>query len=124
LLTKLQGPYKLGLITNGAPDIQWKKINGGKLKHYFDNITVSGEYGWAKPDMRLFDAAISGLKTVKEKTIMVGDRLHTDIKGARDYGLQKTIWVNRTGKTADTVIPDYEIKDLNKIIKIMRKLSD
>jgi len=117
-LDKLKGRYKLGLITNGAPDLQWKKINGGNLQHYFDYIAVSGEHGFAKPDGRLFDIAIKGLKSTATGSIMVGDSLDTDIKGGLVYGL-KTIWINRNGEGIDMVKPDYEVTNLSGILKII-----
>jgi putative hydrolase of the HAD superfamily len=122
-LTKLKGKYKLGLITNGAPDLQWKKINGGNLKHYFDYIAISGEHGYAKPDKRLFDFAIKGLKSTKTNTVMVGDSLNTDIKGGLDFGL-KTIWINRNGNKADEIKPDYEVIKLSEIYKIISTPPD
>jgi putative hydrolase of the HAD superfamily len=117
-LSKLKKKYKLGLITNGAPDIQWKKINGGNLKHFFDYIAISGEHGYAKPDSRLFDIAIKGLESAKINTIMVGDTIKTDIQGGNAYGLT-TIWVNRNGNKVDEIKPDYEVKKLTDIYEII-----
>jgi len=54
--------YKLGLITNGAPDLQSKKIIGGGLTDYFESIVISGEYGFGKPDERLFKVAVEKMK--------------------------------------------------------------
>jgi putative hydrolase of the HAD superfamily len=118
-LDKLKSLFKLGLITNGAPDLQWKKITGGNLRQYFDCIVISGEHGYAKPDKRLFDAAMAGLKSKKSGTYMVGDNIIADIKGAQDSGL-KTIWVNRNQNDAKGIKPDYEISDLTEILNILR----
>jgi putative hydrolase of the HAD superfamily len=121
ILTKLSKRYKLGLITNGAPDLQWKKIIGGNLKHYFDYVAVSGEHGYAKPDKRLFDIAIRGLESTPDRTVIIGDRLTTDIKGGSDAGLT-TIWVNRDGGMTDEIKPDYEVATLTEIHKILHTL--
>lgn len=117
-LDKLKSLVKLGIITNGAPDLQWKKINGGNLKHFFDCITISGEHGYAKPDKRLFDIAMDGLKAKKSSAIMVGDSLNSDIRGAQDFGI-KTIWINRNNNKFENIKPDYEIANLTEIIKII-----
>jgi putative hydrolase of the HAD superfamily len=121
-LTKLKSQYKLGLITNGAPDLQWKKINGGNLKHYFNYIAISGECGYAKPDNRLFDITIKRLKSSRINTIMVGDNFKTDIKGGRDFGIT-TVWINRSGKKAEDIKPDYEVKSLSEVYQIMTSIS-
>jgi len=122
-LDKLKGVFKLGLITNGAPDLQWKKIDGGDLRGYFDCIMISGEHGYAKPDQRLFEDALKGLKSEKSRTIMVGDSIIKDIKGARDFGL-KTIWINRNKNESSGITPDYEISDLSEIPVILKNLAD
>jgi len=122
-LDKLKRNYKLGLITNGTPDLQWKKINGGNLKQYFDHIAISGEHGYAKPDKRLFDLIIKALKSEKANVIMVGNSLIKDIKGAQDYGL-KTIWINRNKDKAGDMKPDYEITDLTEISEILTALPN
>ena len=118
ILNFLKPVYKLGLISNGAPDLQWKKINGSNLKHYFDCIVISGEHGYGKPDARLFSAAMNGLKAAKSRTIMIGDSLESDIKGAKNFGL-KTIWINRNNHPTCDLKPDYEIDYLLKIKDIL-----
>src|SRR5438270_8293105 len=41
MLQELRSNYKLGLLTNGAPDLQREKIERCHLAHYFDAIVVS-----------------------------------------------------------------------------------
>ena len=47
---------------------------------------------------------------------MVGDKLKTDIKGAKETGIC-TIWINREGKIYEdqSVQPDFEIDNLLQI---------
>jgi putative hydrolase of the HAD superfamily len=120
VLEQLKLFYQLGLITNGAPDIQWKKINGSMLKDYFDCIIISAEHGFGKPDTRLFQIAIEKLKSAGENTIMVGNSLDTDIKGAQNAGI-RTIWINRENKVKayEEIHPDFETDNLLKIIEIL-----
>jgi putative hydrolase of the HAD superfamily len=117
-LRLLQPNYKLGLITNGAPDLQWKKIKGGGLTDYFNCILISGEYGFGKPDERLFRAAVEQLKTVKENVLMVGDSINNDIQGAVSAGLT-TVWINRERRINPAVLPNFEIDNLLKLAPIL-----
>ncbi len=114
----LKQHYKLGLITNGAPDLQWKKIHGGNIENYFDCIAISGEYGYGKPDARLFQAVLDGLKAEKRNSIMVGNNLNSDIKGAQDIGI-KTIWINRINGDSGNIRPDYTVDSLKRIYGII-----
>ena len=115
-LELLKTGYKLGLITNGAPDIQRKKITGGKLVNYFDSIIISGEFGAGKPDVRIFREICRQLNCDNTETIMVGDTIGTDIKGAMQSGL-KSVWINRTGveNNSSDVQPDFEIKSFSEL---------
>jgi putative hydrolase of the HAD superfamily len=115
-LNNLKPLYKLGLITNGAMDLQWKKINGSHLKPYFHAIVISSEYGFAKPDVRLFRKELSLLQCTAKNSIMVGDSLDTDIKGAKEAGIL-AVWINRDGKVYNDPVlkPDYEIASLSEL---------
>jgi putative hydrolase of the HAD superfamily len=100
MLQELRSNYKLGLLTNGAPDLQREKIELCHLAHYFDTIVVSGELGIGKPDPAIFSAVLNGLAVSPQTAIMVGDSLRRDILGASCCGL-KPIWINREGIACD-----------------------
>jgi putative hydrolase of the HAD superfamily len=119
----LKRNYRLGLITNGALDLQWKKIEGGRLKGFFDTITISGELGFAKPDARIFSEALVKLGAKKEETLMVGDTLGTDIKGAQELGI-KTAWINREKKPVGDIVPDHQIISLTELVGILNILNN
>lgn len=123
VLSTLQDRYKLGLITNGAPDLQWKKIKGGDLENYFNAIAISGEVGYAKPDQRIFDHIIRKLEAIKERTVIIGDSLKSDIKGGLKSGLL-TVWINREGRKNNDIQPDYEINTLSELSDILTHIND
>jgi len=54
---------------------------------YFQNVTIPAETGAAKPDRRIFDAALEGLGDPARRAIYVGDRAVEDVAGARNAGL-------------------------------------
>ncbi|WP_223066261.1 HAD family hydrolase [Paenibacillus caui] len=120
ILDELKGKVKLLLLTNGCPALQREKLDGvPKLAPYFDEIIVSGSFGKGKPDVSIFEHALSLLHTSPEQTIMVGDKLTTDIKGALGAGIT-AVWINRDGKSRnDEIVPDYEIKHLSELHDIL-----
>jgi putative hydrolase of the HAD superfamily len=118
-LEVLHKKYKLGLITNGTPELQCKKIRGGGLQQWFQGIFISGDFDTAKPDPGLFDIAVRTLGADKEKTIMIGNNLQTDIRGAINCGL-RAIWVNRKGeRNEENYQPDHEVRDLIEAVRII-----
>jgi putative hydrolase of the HAD superfamily len=54
---------------------------------YFESITIPSEVGAAKPDRRIFDAALEGLGDPSCRAVYVGDRALEDVTGARRAGL-------------------------------------
>ncbi len=122
VLQDLRGSFRMGLITNGASDLQREKIQGSGLAQYFDTITISGELGVGKPHSRIFTSALNALSAQPATTIMVGNSLRSDIAAAQAVGL-RAIWVNRSGAPCrDDVTPDAEIANLSELRTLIEKL--
>jgi putative hydrolase of the HAD superfamily len=116
ILQHLKRDFRLGLITNGAPDIQGEKIRGANLGGYFDATVISGEVGFGKPNPKIFRLVLERLTVAPHEAVMVGDSLSRDVAGAHHLGI-KTIWVNRFNRTIiDRVAaPDLELTDLGEL---------
>jgi putative hydrolase of the HAD superfamily len=115
--------YSLGLLTNGASDLQRRKIEGAGIGRYFDQVLISGESGFAKPDRRAYELLLSRLGSAARDAIMIGDRLATDVQGAHGVGM-RAAWVNRSRKIPDSqVIPDWEISSLGELSRILSELT-
>ncbi|MEJ6693538.1 MAG: HAD-IA family hydrolase, partial [Saprospiraceae bacterium] len=85
---------------------------------YFDAIVVSDEIGHAKPQQGYFDHVFSQMgPTDLSKTIVIGDSLNSDIKGALDYGLD-CVWLNPERKSHGGLKPTYEVRSVKEIIEL------
>jgi putative hydrolase of the HAD superfamily len=82
VLETLKKKYKLGIITNGYSSVQREKIKTVGIDKYFDDIIVSGEQEFAKPDPRIFQLSCSNLGVKPEEAVFVGDYYPNDIEGA------------------------------------------
>ncbi len=122
VLEILSSQYQLGIITNGSPDLQRRKINGGNLSGYFQHIIISGEVNYGKPDNQIFQISVDKFGTDADKVLMVGDNIENDIAGANACGI-KTAWVNRNSKDegALPVSPDFIIKDLDALLNVLNR---
>ena len=118
-LKRLRGSgIKLGMITNGASDMQRRKIEQYGLAPYFECITIEGEFGAGKPDISIFTHTLEQLGTPPEKAWMVGDDLGRDIKGARNTGIY-SVWVDwQTGGLPESppAIPDRIISSISELV--------
>lgn len=124
VLDKLNGKYKLFLLTNGSPDLQHTKLSiTPRIKDYFNQILISGDFGKGKPDPTIFEHALSLMELNKDEVIMVGDNLMTDILGSNRIGM-KNVWINRHDKERNDVIPTYEIAHLEELFPIIDSLNE
>ena len=120
LLEDISGKYQLYLVTNGTASVQRGRLKSANISRYFIDVFISEEIGFHKPRKEYFDscfAQIPGFQ--KEKTLIVGDSLTSDIQGGKNSGI-RTVWFNpmRVPNYSD-VIPDYEIRNLNEIKNIL-----
>lgn len=93
VLDYLKGKYKLGIITNGYSSVQREKIRKVNMEEYFDDIIVSGEHPFAKPDTRIFALSCKNLGVKPEEAVFVGDYYPNDIAGALNAKIMP-IWIN------------------------------
>ncbi len=127
LLLKLQKDgYRLAIITDGDPIKQWEKILRLELDPYFDEVFISDSLGVKKPHPKIFRKAIRKMGVEPEKALMVGDRLYSDIYGAKNVGM-RTVWF-RYGKYADRELEyldyaDFTINSLEELPEILRGLN-
>ncbi|MBT2507505.1 HAD family hydrolase [Streptomyces sp. ISL-98] len=109
--------WTLGVITNGATDIQRAKVENAGLSALVDGVCVSEEVGVRKPSVALFQAAAARCgATLAEGGWMVGDNVETDIEGGRSAGL-RTVWI-AAGRQwpADVRSPDLMAEDASAAI--------
>jgi putative hydrolase of the HAD superfamily len=105
----------LGLLTNGLPGVQRFKAKQAGLLSYFDSVVVSGDLETGKPDPILFETVLGGMGVQASHAIMVGDRIATDIAGARAAGM-RTILIRRDDEArAGDAKPDWTINGLDEL---------
>jgi 2-haloacid dehalogenase len=108
------------LITNGLAEVQVPRFAASTISDCFEEIVISGEIGLAKPDPAIFDFAFERIgRPAKDRVLMVGDNLGSDILGGANYGLD-TCWYNPAGTlNGHGVEPTYEIRELREILDLL-----
>ena len=107
---------EIGIITNGIHVVATQRIKNSKLAPYISFTSVSETCGFAKPDIRFFEHSIKQAKKFsKESTLVIGDRIETDILGAHNFGID-SCWFNpHQIQLEKSASPKYEIKHLSEI---------
>ncbi|MBN1567447.1 MAG: HAD family hydrolase [Acidobacteria bacterium] len=118
-LERLRGNYILALLTNGASDLQRRKIEGSGINGYFSQILISGDIGIGKPDPGIFRMLLARMRANAEATVTIGNSISSDIQGAHAAGL-RAVWLNRSGASRDdSIVPDWEISTLDELFPIL-----
>ncbi len=117
LIQSLYGKYRLYIVTNGTARVQEGRIADAGIAKYFDGIFISELIGADKPSQAFFDACIENIPDFcKEKTVLIGDSLSSDIHGGKAAGLY-SVWYNPRHEELPQGVqaPDDVIDDLWQI---------
>jgi putative hydrolase of the HAD superfamily len=118
-LTALAERFRLGIVTNGIPDVQRTKLDNSGLTERFDAIIVSGELGCGKPDPRIYAVALEAIGATADETIMVGDNFRRDVAGAQDAGI-RGVWISAGMPSPDpSVTPFLTIETLAELPELL-----
>ena len=109
-LDQLRSQYQLAVVSDAQSAYAVPELRAVGLLQYFDPIIVSGDYGYRKPDPRLFQKALDALQVRPEQALFFGNDLYHDIFGAQQVGM-KAIFVssNQGNTSSQTISPDYTI---------------
>jgi putative hydrolase of the HAD superfamily len=120
VLDTLRERYPLALVTDAQSTYARGELHRVGLLGHFDPIVISGDYGYRKPDRRLFQHALDGINVAAENALYVGNDMHHDIYGAREAGLRTVMFDSDQGKKAYLdCVPDYTITDLRDLLGIL-----
>lgn len=114
LLEYLAPKYNLYILSNGFRELQSRKMKSAGVEGFFKKVILSEDIKVHKPNREIFHFALSATQSSFSDSIMIGDNIETDIRGARDAGLDQ-IYFNRWGKENLPFTPTYEVRSLNEI---------
>jgi YjjG family noncanonical pyrimidine nucleotidase len=111
-LEYLSTRYELYIISNGLMEVQYRKLQHSGLSGYFDQVFLSEEVGYLKPDPAFFAHILSRIDAPKEECLVIGDNFEVDIEGAMNSGIDQAFYVPKRIKCRPRRKPTYFIRDL------------
>lgn len=116
--------YDLYFATNGNAWSQHSRIEISGLNRLCKGVFVSEDAGAAKPDPRYFTYVFEHMAVPKDRCLLIGDSLTSDIAGACGYGLD-CIWYNPRRMPNHTAFtPTYEVSDYAGIAALLLPGTD
>jgi HAD superfamily hydrolase (TIGR01662 family) len=119
--------YRMGLISNAGDDQDVHQlVRRFGIASYFDFILTSAACSYRKPHPRIFELAIANWYYLPSETVMVGDNLDADIRGAKSAGLY-AVWISRrAGSSSEDqprVQPDATVSTLSELPALLDYLQ-
>lgn len=102
--------YRLAIISNAEDTKNVQQIiNNAKIRDFFEVIIDSASFGYAKPGSAIFNEALGKMHISPLDSVMVGDRLDTDILGANQMNI-RSVWIKRRSRFSGKPLPDESMK--------------
>lgn len=110
----------LYIVTNGVAATQAKRLKRSGLMPYIKEVFVSETIGYQKPRKEYFDYVLDKIREKdKEKLLVVGDSLTSDIKGAMNAEIP-CCWLNIFDeKMPAEYTAQWEIKKIRELLDIV-----
>ncbi len=114
--------YQLGVVSNFDYRL-YHILEGLGLSEAFDSITISSEAGWAKPDPRIFEVALTRHGVTAGEALHVGDVPQLDAAGAQAAGIAAVLIDPEAAAARVTNGRVVTIKSLRGVIDAIRQLA-
>lgn len=125
-LGKLKGMgLKLGILSNtfvSARSLDRQLEQLGMLE-FFPYRLYSYQFGYRKPDRRIFEAAIAKTGELAENVLFVGDRIYIDIKPALKAGMRAVLKSAYTNKGTEVPTGVWRIDKISELPMIIEKVN-
>jgi putative hydrolase of the HAD superfamily len=116
VMAHLKKHHPLGIVSDAQSAYAVPELRAAGLAEYFDPIVISGDYGYRKPDSRLFQHALDKLRVRPEHAIFVGNDRYRDVFGAKQLGMKTVLFASGpAAHHAQDAEPDYIIHHFSEL---------
>lgn len=105
--------HALGVVTNGAPEMQAEKLSALDFADRFQTVVYAGYDAPAKPEPDAYHAALADLDVAADRAVHVGNSLRTDVPGAHNAGV-RSAWLH-DGTANPNPEPHYTLRGLDEL---------
>jgi len=87
--------YRLFAASNSFGHLQRARLEKAGILPYFEDLYISMDIGYDKPDVRFFEEALRRCEMKPQEVLMIGDSMTTDVLGARNAGMEALFYDSR-----------------------------
>ena len=124
VLDQLREHYALAVVSDAQSVWAIPELRSVGLHGYFDPVIVSSDFGYRKPDRRLFQTALDRLGVRADQAVYIGNDSYRDIFGASQLDI-KTILFRHVKDLvrADETRADYRIGEFSELPRALDYLK-
>ena len=116
VLSRMKEQFRLAVVSDAQSAYALPELRAVGLHEYFNPVIISGDYGFRKPDSRLFQKALGELQLRPDQAIYIGNDVYRDIFGARQLGIKTVLFHHTQDLTRlNDPQPDYIIRDFAEL---------
>ncbi|MCW5206124.1 HAD family hydrolase [Desulfobulbus sp. F5] len=97
-IKQLHQQYRLAAVSDGQTPYALPELNAVGLMEYFNPIIVSGDFGYRKPDRRLFEKALYAMELKPDEVLFIGNDMYRDVFGAKQFGIKTVFFKSNQGQ--------------------------
>ena len=125
VLTDLKSRFKLAAVSDGQSAWALPELYMAGLNEFFSGATVSGDFGFRKPDKRMYEYALEKLDLKPEEVVFIGNDMYRDIYGAKNAGMKTVFFKSNQGDhSPGGAEPDYIIYKFDELMRAIAFLEE
>lgn len=125
VLEEWRGRYRLAVVSDGQSAWALPEMRAMGIDAFFRPIVISGDHGFRKPDPRLFQKALAGMRLKPKNVVFVGNDMYRDVYGAGQLGMKTVFFSSNQGrKEMEGVAADYIIYQFTEIRQAVAFLQE
>lgn len=116
--------FRMAALSDGQTLWAVPELKSCGIDKFFSFVIVSGDYGFRKPDNRLFGAAKEKFALSFEEILFVGNDMYRDVYGSKQAGLKCVFFKSNQGEQKFCgKEPDYIIYNFPQLIEAIEFLN-
>jgi putative hydrolase of the HAD superfamily len=123
-LDALKSRYSLAALSDGQSVWGLPELHSLGLDGYFNPLLISSDFGYRKPDGRLFALILKKMRLTADEAIFVGNDMYRDVFGAKTAGLKTVFFKSNQGDQRSRGLEaDYIIYNFPELLEATRFLE-
>lgn len=126
-IASLSGEYRITLISDtmySPGRVIRNFLQEHSFLEHFDSFLFSDEVGYSKPNPKAYHRMLEETGCVAEESYHIGDRLNTDVAGAKKVGMNAILFTGIAMKSdgtdgTDKTKPDYECASWQEVGQLL-----